>query len=134
MTSLVLAIDPGGTTGMALRIDESKYATFTCSEPSEVYQFIKTNQQLLKAVIIETFQAQIITKYGLHTVRIVGGVEALCYIFEIEYIKHMPQERSAFQEDAEEILKETNHVVHEEDALAHLLRYEYDIRKKQNAK
>ena len=117
---MYLAIDPGGTTGLAFLSAENVWVTSTASTPEELYDMISEEY---KAIIIETFQAQRISTYGLHTVRLVGGVEALCYKLKIPLIKHMPTKRRPFQRQAELMLRSFIHVVHEEDALAHLLTY-----------
>jgi hypothetical protein len=121
----VMAIDPGGTSGIAFRLDNGTLLTTTCQEPEQVYELIV--QPGLTHVVIERFNAQNIGKWGLHTVRIVGGVYALCYDHKIKYIEHMPQERRPFLNEARELLRGRKTVVHELDATAHLLRYEYDI-------
>jgi hypothetical protein len=128
----VLAIDPGGTSGMAVRFPNGLLSTFTCSTPEEVYAFIDNTKDVLQQVVVENFQAELIGKWGLFTVRIVGGVYALCYIYNINYKLHMPQDRYPFLKEAKEHLdaikkeKKIRYVVHEKDALAHLFRLEYD--------
>lgn len=128
----VIAIDPGGTTGIAIRIGEDKYITCTASKPEEVYDIIKNAKPT--HVIVENFQAQMIGKYGLLTVRIVGGCYCAAYFVGAEYVSHIPQDRYAFQKEAKAYLTRKrmeegiSFVIHEEDALAHLLRWEHDVR------
>jgi hypothetical protein len=117
---MYLAIDPGGTTGLAFIDGNNNWITSTASTPNELYDMI---DPAYKAIIIETFQAQRISSYGLHTVRLVGGVEGICYKLGITLIKHMPIKRRPYQKQAEYMLRSFIHVVHEEDALAHLLTY-----------
>lgn len=132
MTKCTLAIDPGGTTGMAIRFPDEKWHTFTCSTPEQVFDFIKGSKSVLQQIVIENFQAQTISKWGLHTVRIVGGVYALAHVFEIGHKVHIPQDRYPFQKDSQTLLRRRRSedgikfVIHEEDALAHLLRFEFD--------
>lgn len=123
----VLSIDPGGTTGMATRI-EGEIHTFVCKEPEEVFNFIIQCKDVLKVCVVEGFAAQTISTYGLHTVRIIGGVYALCYEHNIKYEHHQPQARYPFQQEAKRLLADKHTVIHEKDALAHLLRYEYDTK------
>lgn len=122
----ILAIDPGGTTGMAVRISPEIIQTFTCSEPEEVFDFVTQNKDILLQIVIENFAAELIGKWGLFTVRIVGGVYALCHQYEIPYKLHQPQDRYPFQIEARDFLKPRKTVIHEQDALAHLFRWEYD--------
>lgn len=126
-----LAIDPGGTSGMATNILGS-YKTFVCITPEEVFSYLIRNKDLFSTVVIETFQAQLIGKWGLHTVRIVGGVYALCFEHKIEYVPHMPGERKAFLKEAKDYLRQNDRNAlrhdHEMDALAHLMRHEYDMK------
>lgn len=124
----VLAIDPGGTSGMALRIAATgDLVTFTCQTPEQVFDFIQGNKDSLEQIVIENFSAETISKWGLHTVRIVGGVYALAYTYQIEHKVHQPQDRYSFQKDAKEILRlRRGVVIHEHDAASHLLRWEYD--------
>lgn len=124
---IVLAIDPGGTTGMAVRLSPDIIQTFTCPNPESVFDFVTQNKGILQQVVIENFAAELIGKWGLFTVRIVGGVYALCHQYKIEYKLHQPQDRYPFQKDAKDILSTRRGIViHEHDALSHLLRWEYD--------
>lgn len=123
----IIAIDPGGTTGIAIRLPTRNIITCTASTPEEVYDILCKG--VFSHVVIENFQAQLIGKWGLHTVRIVGGVYALAYQRGIEYVLHMPQDRYPFQKIAKEFLRGRKTVIHEQDALAHLFRFEYDTEK-----
>lgn len=131
----ILAIDPGGTTGIAVRVGEW-LNTCVMKSPEEVFDLLQQHKDVLNVVVIENFAAQDISKYGLHTVRIVGGVYALCYINKIEYVLHTPQDRYPFKEESKQWLetskrgKGIRYMVHELDALAHLFRLEYDRRNK----
>lgn len=126
-----LAIDPGGTSGMATNV-LGQYKTFVCLSPEEVFTSLIKYKAFLSTVVIETFQAQLIGKWGLHTVRIVGGIYALCFEHNIEYVPHMPQERYPFLKEAKAYLIANDRNAlrhdHEMDALAHLMRHEYDMK------
>lgn len=124
-----MGIDPGGTSGIAVRNDDGVLATCVAKTPEELYDFILKAKVSggLTHIVIENFIAATISSDGLHTVRIVGGVRAVAHILGIGITIHVPQDRYAFQEDAKQTLKELGGgVIHEQDALAHLLRYEYD--------
>lgn len=122
----VLAIDPGGTTGCAVRASTGQIMTFACVKPEEVFDFIFDNKDLLEQVVIENFNAQTIGKWGLFTVRIVGGVYALCYEYKIPHKVHQPQDRYPFKQEAREVLKKRGVCIHEIEACEHLLKWEYD--------
>src|SRR5260221_4605877 len=117
--SCTLSIDPGGTSGMAVHMPTGKIMTFVCKSPKEVYAFIFNFREILTDVVIENFSAQLIGRYGLETVRIVGGVYALCCVYEINHVVQMPQMRYSFQKEAEKILRKIRedtgirYVVHE---------------------
>lgn len=133
--SAIMAIDPGGKSGIAIRMPDQTLITCICEsiflkdgkrtyDPTQLYEMFESN--VLSHVIVETFQAQTITKDGLHTVRLVGAVEALCWKLKIPLTKHMPIDRRPFQNKANELLQGRRVMVHERDATAHLLRYEHD--------
>lgn len=130
----ILSIDPGGTTGLAVRGENNKIATCVVKTPEEVYAFIRVG---IDYVVCENFKAEVISKYGLHTVKIVGGAYALAYVQNIHFVLHEPQDRYPFKSDAKELLEtrkkelKQSYMVHELDALAHLLRFEYDYAKQQ---
>ena len=132
--SYVISIDPGGTTGIAIRTPENWILTCTASSPEELFDMVDGTP--FTHVIVENFAAELIGKWGLFTVRIVGGVYSIAYRKGAEYILHQPQDRYPFQKEAKAFLTERKKqtkqrfVIHEEDALAHLLRWEYDTIKK----
>lgn len=118
---IILSIDPGGTTGIAIKTD-GRYTTCVCKSDEELWELFRNTPDV---VIIENFVAELISKYGLSTVQLVGGVKALCWTKRIPLIVHPPQKRKAFLEQAKEILSKDHREIHEVDALAHLLAYEY---------
>lgn len=124
----ILSIDPGITSGIALRCRGVIHTT-TCSSMEEVYDLIRPPASP-ELVIFERFTAKLISTYGLHTVKLVGGIQALCYAFNIKCIGHMPQERKPFLDLARTVLlansmPDYKPVIHEIDATAHLLAHEY---------
>lgn len=120
----VMALDPGGTTGVALRAPDGDIVTATCKTPEELWEMLLSPG--LEQVVFEKFQAQRIDKYGLYTVRLIGGIEALCYQRKLPVTAHMPSERRPFLVDAHDVLAGRRTVIHEKDAVAHLLRWEHD--------
>lgn len=131
----VISIDPGGKSGVAIRFNDGTIETCICEsifkngkqetfDPRSLYELFLTYK--FDHAVIETFQAQTITRYGLHTVRIVGGIEALCIAKDIPLTKHMPVDRYPFLQDAKDLLQGKRPMIHQVDALAHLLRWEND--------
>lgn len=122
----VLAIDPGGTTGVALRYgSEGKWLTASYTTPEQLCDAILKG---LDHVVIENFKAEHISKYGLYTVKLVGGVFFACRKLDIPLTIHEPQARYPFRTDAKQMIIDSGqkYVIHEMDALAHLLRWEND--------
>lgn len=123
MDRLVTAFDPGVTTGIAVRYDNGIIFTRAETEIEEVYSFVQLADT--GVVVYEDFQTGFrIDKNGLHTVRLIGSIIALCWAYNIPIYKHTPFKRKAFQEEAHRLLLGQKHMIHEEDALAHLLAYE----------
>lgn len=121
---MILAIDPGVSTGIAIRMDDGDFQTVTVRNKEDLYGYI---QAPVSVVVYETFQAQMISGYGLHTVRLVGAIEALCWYLKIKAVSQMPQQRKAYASKATALLhtkKTYKYTVHEMDALSHLLAYE----------
>jgi len=120
----ILAIDPGVSIGVAVKID-SKIFTAVYSDPRDLFELIQENSHVLNYIIIEKFStAGNISKYGLYTIEVVGGVKALCLVYSIRCILQTPQQRLPFMDDAAKYTRKE----HEQDALAHLLRYEHALK------
>lgn len=124
----VLAIDPGGTTGLAFRIN-GKIGTSTTGTPKQLYDFILELQDQWQQIIVEDFASSgKLSTYGLYTIRLIGGIEALCIEHRIPITVQMPQFRYHARMAAEHYWTTTTrrHVIHEHDALMHLLAWEED--------
>ena len=125
----IIAVDPGQTTGVAMQIvspDEQQrlVKTTTADTPETIFDLVANYKW--EVVVCENFAtAGRMSKYGLYTVRIVGGIQALCHYLKIPLAMRQPQNRTAFQDDAAKYLMPTKHVIHEVDALAHLLAWKY---------
>jgi hypothetical protein len=127
---VVLGIDPGVSTGVALAHymgGEWQYHTSTHREPHTVWELI---QFPIKVLIVENFSAQLISKYGIHTVEVVGGVIALAWKHGIQVVRDTPQQRRPYLEYAKAQVPprgaHTQHDLrHEVDALSHVVRYLY---------
>jgi len=124
---MIISIDPGKTTGIAFKLTDGIYRTIEAETQEDVWGYIYGYPTALKTVVIEQFvTGGRISKYGLATVELVGGVKALCHHLGIGCVVHTPGMRMAFIHEAK-ALKVTQGP-HELDALAHLLRYEHDNR------
>lgn len=131
----ILSIDPGGTTGIAMQIvspdaQQRLVRTATTDTPEQLYDLVA--QYKWDAVICERFAtAGRMSHYGLYTVELVGGVKALCYAYGMHFTYRQPQNRKAFQDVAHSQLTAEGKafVVHQEDALAHLLSWKAVQRK-----
>lgn len=118
----IIAIDPGGTTGLAFVIDR-QWNTATADDPAYIFQLFK--QFNFDVVIIERFitNQNYLSKHGINTIEIVGGVKALCIVQDMKLYTHVPIQRMAYVRKANTMLKlkGERYVDHEADALAHLL-------------
>lgn len=125
----VVAIDPGGSNGVAIH-DEKGYMTLTLTEPLELWKLLIAMKPDV-AVYEDFLTNHRISQDGLHTVRVIGGILALCDLYGWQRVKHIPSHRKAFLRAAENTLKEVEKpknvgtTKHEIDALAHLLAYEH---------
>src|SRR3990167_8557747 len=128
VASTIIAIDPGGTTGLATRATyggQTDLKVCVTETREELFEFIHSVHPT--TIIIERFAtAGRLSKDGLYTIELVGGVKALCFDHKIPLIIHTPQQRKAWLHLAEAWLvgHYPDHTEHELDALAHLLCYE----------
>lgn len=127
--SKILALDPGVRNGVAVYA-AGQYVTTIIKDPSDLFEFFRFG---LDHVVIEKFAASSISKHGLHTVGLVGGAKMLSEYLSIPVTIQMPQQRLAFFEFAKTIVRrqgtdasvdDTHH--HQADALAHLLRFQFE--------
>lgn len=130
---MILAIDPGGTTGLAYKDEEEKYHTWVRTSPEEVWDQLGA-RSVYHLVILEQFNPwhAHIDKYGLHTLSIIGGVRALCWEHHIKLVEQPPQFRIKCVKQARQHLeaKHAKFMIHEVDALAHLFAWEEEKRGK----
>lgn len=122
---LILAVDPGITTGLAFNIN-GMYQTQAVTDPTEIYEYIQNNK--FDVVVCEQFVTSNIHshRYGIRTVEIVGGVEASCFLAGIPFHRRTPHQRLPAMRSAKAFLQAMRRpfVDHEQDALAHLLIWE----------
>jgi hypothetical protein len=125
-----MGIDPGVSTGVAFAYYTNgayEYTTNTATSVQEVWDQIAWP---VKVLIVEEFNAQLISKYGIHTVEVVGGVIALAYKAGITVIRDTPQQRRPYIAYARAHVPPREHITvheqrHEVDALSHVVRYLY---------
>lgn len=124
----IVAVDPGGQSGVAIRTPEG-YSVCVMHTAEELWQLLIDARP--GQIVVENFATSSwISKYGLHTVRLVGGVQAIAQMLHLKLKIQQPQHRHAFQKEAAKLCKTiaSQTTDHERDALAHLLAFEHDNR------
>jgi hypothetical protein len=139
-----MAIDPGGTTGLAFRMPDLSVQTCKAQTQEQVWDYfidIKPPDQ----VVLEEWQYfdGKVTPAGNFTADLCASIIGICYIMKIPLALRSPASRQPFQQQAEEWYRRQNHIKtvqkihsHECDALAHLLTWEYmhpELRRQVNA-
>lgn len=117
---VIIAIDPGITTGVATCI-KGKYKVMEIKPYVNVWQYL--NIFPWEQVICENFTATDISKYGIITVRIIGGIEEICIRKEVPLTIQQNIMRIPYIPRAVEIIGKLPRD-HRKDALAHLLRWQ----------
>jgi hypothetical protein len=118
----IISIDPGGTTGLAVRFPDGTWMTSSINRPSELWAFLNAGPD---EVVFELFIPRgLVDHWGTYTIELVGGIKALIHQLNLHGFAHTPGERVVFISAAESMLKGREHTVHEVDALAHLLAHE----------
>lgn len=121
----ILAVDPGSRyTGIATRIN-GIYETVELLDYTVVWKLVAYTD--FDLVLCENFTAVAIAKYGLTTVRIIGGIEALCLSKNIPFMTQQNVRRLKYKAKAKEMIIAAKGKMirdHEQDAMAHLLCWE----------
>lgn len=123
----VVAVDPGGTIGVAIELytpPDKLIKTCTFTNPEDIWKFAA--DPTFDTIVVERFiTSGRVDKYGMLTIEIVGGLKAIAITTGKKLVTHLPQNRYAWQKDAHLWLVDQSDpfVIHEEDALAHLLCY-----------
>jgi hypothetical protein len=145
----VLAVDPGGTTGVSCRLGD-KVFTCVCTNPSQLWELIVPE---LDEVVYERFASSVATShFALYTVELCGSLQSLVWSLNkyagahIVLARHEPQNRIAFLKEAKELVHAQREaegkpydktIVHEIDATAHRLARESlgdDVRRRNYGK
>lgn len=118
----ILSIDPGGTTGVAVRYPNGDWMTCNASTPSELWDFFTERPD---EVVFEVFSTGgRVDHWMIYTIELVGGMKALIYGLNLHGFAHSPGFRYTHMAQAEALLRGQQHTPHEVDALAHLLAHE----------
>lgn len=127
---IILALDPGITTGVALHLEDNGYVTLVCHKFTDILELIKYHQPTV--VIFEDFNSGgLIDKYGQATIRLIGSIEVMAHMLNVPTCLQFPRERYPFIAPARQMIKAMNkkYLIHEVDALSHLLLYEDRVRR-----
>lgn len=136
---MIIAIDPGLNVGLAFRFDNTAWGTLTMpprkdwdANFQDLIHELRKRAASLSCVVIESFvgRQQMLSKYGIETIELVGAVRGACLVFNIELIKQTPGERFSMVAEATSLLAarrkelKISYTDHEISALSHLLVYE----------
>lgn len=120
----VVAIDPGGSTGIAVRFPDGSWLTNTVTDPADLWDLFHPSRAP-DVCVFEVFStAGRVDKYMIYTIELVGGIKAVCYALAVRAFAHSPSKRYPWLQQAESMLRGQAHTRHEVDALSHLLAFE----------
>lgn len=136
LDGILMGIDPGVSTGIAIRFPGGAIVTNTIDTSKTCSVLWDTiYQDNVRAVAFETFATGgRVDPNMIHTIELVGSIRGVCHVAGIRAFGQQPQARRSFIPDAATILQEqsktNDHVYtkHEVDALAHLLLFEWRIK------
>jgi hypothetical protein len=129
----IMAIDPGGTTGLAFRMPDGQLLTARAQTFEQVLDYFLGDIRRPDQVVLEewAYFSGRVTPEGSHTADICAAVRGVCYVLGIPLALRSPAMRFPQQKEAEAWYKREKHKKtilkidsHECDALAHLLVWE----------
>lgn len=137
-----IAIDPGESTGICIKIDD-KYMTCTLKDADITDDKLHEMICAVDIVAYEDFMGYAshqmkVSSAGFYTVRLIGRIIEIATRNHKQLERRLPQNRRAFLGKAKDLLKSgqvscIRPTRHECDALAHMLSYEYNQREKDAA-
>src|SRR5688572_8477604 len=103
----LLAIDPGGTTGLAFRYPTGKIMTATAQTQEQVWDYLMDGAKDFDHIILEEWQFfdGIARPEGVMTAGIVESIKGICYVLKINLSLRTPRSRATFQTKAKTWLK-----------------------------
>ena len=107
-----------------------QYITLVVHKNTEVRELIEYHRPTV--TIFEDFNSGgLIDKNGQATIRLIGYIEAVTQVLNIPTCLQFPRERYPMIDPARQLIKAMNkkYLIHEVDALAHLLLYEDRVRR-----
>ena len=128
-----MAIDPGGTSGLAFRMLDGQILTAKAQTLEQVLDYFLGDIQKPEQVVLEewTYFTSHVTPEGNHTADICAAIRGVCYVLKIPLALRSPAMRIPQQKIAETWYRKAHNKKtlykidsHECDALAHLLAWE----------
>lgn len=134
---IVLALDPGVTTGIALSTATTYLVQATKDESlvwTTVWSFGHTESED-RVVLVEQFASVWNDTNRIKTIEMVGAIKALCWKTGTRLVRRTPQHRRPHLNRAVEWLKQRGERFsdHERDALAHILSWENSLAARRTA-
>jgi hypothetical protein len=122
---LIIAVDPGGRTGMAQWYD-GDFTSWEVEEPMEVVRLVGDAIREWDAVVCENFRPRPRVTWQPDALHIIGGLRYFTWRHEVPFILQEPAQAKTFATD--ERLKAAGFYTkggegHANDAARHLLRY-----------
>lgn len=121
---LIMAIDPGYSTGLVVTEDDRLMEAHLLSDPHMV-QLQATraaNMEGITVVVEDFIGAGPRTKEAIFVLKLIGGIEALCFSNGTPYVLQTPNTRIPLVPDAKRKAPKGT-IIHIIDAYAHALAY-----------
>lgn len=134
----LLAVDPGGNIGVALRLPNGSIATHRLQTQELLWDYFVSGSPLPDHVIVEewTYRDGIARPEGVLTASLVSSLRGICYVLNIPIALRTPGSRYGYMDEATKwyqkrysVTKPNKGHSHEIDALAHLLTWEHQYTK-----
>lgn len=125
-----VAVDPGGTTGIAIRVHDGTLFTFTTDTPEDLWRVVLDNKPDVLIIEWWSYFKGTVTPAGEYTAGLCHSLEGVYFTLGKRPYKHLPKERLSpidYTKIAKLQLKklyQRDFVIHEVDALSHLLLWE----------